>query len=278
MNDGFLDSPTATTDYEQEYFGKPEDYANVELEYGTIGYDGDPQVFDELGSSSNDGNTFVKVTLFKGYPVGEPASASGAANGMKILAQLSWPIWAIPLAGTRCIVAFPGGQQATPGAGVIISYPGKSPTTQFSATTAKLDFTGYDLVIKARSISLRDDDNNMLALAPEGGARLCDKTGSGVFVSTGTIICQAQDSTGKVLTAMTLTQDTAGLLCAASSPQAGLKLKDGDCTVTCGNCNLSAFGAIALGAKASPGTCVAVGPLGAPGIATVCSQSVYAQP
>lgn len=277
-HDGLQDSSAASTIYEQD-LGASDDGGSSTIEHGTVGWAGDPQVFDQQGSDSNDGYTLLKVTLFKGHPTGEPMAPGvvPSANGYRILVRLSWPLWALPLAGNQCVVAFPAGLIQTPGAGILIAVPMKSPVKQFSATTSKLDLTGYDLVIKARSISLRDDDNNLISISPEGGVRFTDKTGSGVFISGGEIIAQTQASSGKVMCAMTLTQDTASMLCAAASPQCGIKLKGGDFTATCNNCNLGAFGAICLGSKATPATCLAVGPAGAPGIATICSQSIMGQ-
>ncbi len=87
-------------------------------EQGTVGWSGDETVAD-LGPGTKD-VYLVKVTLWKGHPVGEPLATDGSANGHQILCRMTWPLWSVPDPGTQCIVLFPSGLVEAPGAGICI--------------------------------------------------------------------------------------------------------------------------------------------------------------
>ncbi len=196
MKPGHDDSIHVGT-FDQDALGGEEGLSETpSLHNGTVGWFGDATHFD-IGTEDNDGVCLVKVTLVAGHPRGEPRSPDGRANGHRILAQLSMPEWRIPKPGERCMVAFANGMDDSPGAGIIIAYPGKNPIRQFAEDRAMLDYRGYDLTIKAKSVSVVCEDGDQkcgTTYSAQGGAQLVDETGSGLFVKGGEVTLKVIDS------------------------------------------------------------------------------------
>lgn len=130
---------------------------------GVVGWKDNNTHFD-LGTDSNDGHTFVKVTLNEGIPQTETPQ-TGTAHGYQIIAHIMGPLYWVPPVGTPVVVAFPDGHIEAPGAGIILGSIGKSPGIQFKNDKPKLDFGPHqDLVIKARTITISDYENNYAQL------------------------------------------------------------------------------------------------------------------
>lgn len=104
---------------ESELLGAQADFAQTLCELGTVGHEGDEAVAD-LGESTNGGVDYLKVTLYKGHPRGEPRTADGFANGHQVTARVLDGFWAVPPRGTQCVVLFPGGDVSAPGAGLAL--------------------------------------------------------------------------------------------------------------------------------------------------------------
>jgi hypothetical protein len=270
-NDAFDDPGSPLPLSDAELFGKADDFTQTVCELATVGWDQDAEVYD-LGTASNDGNTFLRVTLFKGHPVGRPKSDKGFANGFQYIVRIMLPMWWIPVRGTQCVVVFPGGLTGTPGAGVVIGCVGPSPVKQFAETTAKLDFTGYDLVIKARSITLRDDAGNLVAVAPEGGARLQDSTGSGVVVHEGKVVLTTINGNGAMVARVALDQDEVSVLNGLGNC-GGRWMSSGDVSVMGKGINLTYATSLGLGMAPNPALAVMVGP--GPSMAALASKAVF---
>ena len=150
----------------------------IVFEPGTVGWsDVDDHV--DLGTPDNDGNTLVRVTLFRGRERGT-APKPGVAEGHQVLAQLASGFFRVPPTGTRVMVGFPSAFATTPGAAVIVSTLERSPDAQFNATKAKIDVgPDQDLVLKARSITITDYQDRFLHIGPDG-VMLQDEAGNGV--------------------------------------------------------------------------------------------------
>src|ERR1041385_2706529 len=136
----------------------------------------------DLGTSSNDGHTFVRVTLFVGKHVtDEPVE--GQAHGLEILCKVMGPLYWVPPKGTPVLVAFPDGEMDAPGSAVILGSIGPSPGIQFKGTKPKLDFgPDQDLVIKAKSLTLSDYNDNFIFMGTPG-IKIQNKDGTGVLYS-----------------------------------------------------------------------------------------------
>ena len=155
--------------------------------------------------------------------------------------------------------------------GVIVAMPGANPFKHFAETAAKIDLTGYDLVIKARSVTLISEDGEkrrMVSVSPEGGAQVADETGSGLFADGGEVQIKAIDADGNLKSAVACTQDALMLV---EAKGAGVKCKGGNVSISGNQCALNC-GAIGLGRNASPATPVLVG---VTGIAGVGSTSIF---
>jgi hypothetical protein len=124
-------------------------------------------------SVEDGGPTLVHVRLSRGTP-GDRAT---------LWCRISQPLNFIPTPGTSVIVAIPAGFGYSPGAAMIIGASGPAPSNQFDNSKAKLDFgPDYDLVIKARSITLTDYENRYLTLGPTYGVKIGDATASGAIL------------------------------------------------------------------------------------------------
>lgn len=240
--------------------------------HGTIGWQDEAEVFD-MGDASNDGNTFIRVTLFEGHEPGKPKAEDGGANGHQYLVRLLLPFWYIPKKGLECFVAFPDGKVSTPGAGVLLGCTGKSPLKQFAATTAKIDLTGYDLVINARSITLRDADSNCISVSPEGGMRFDGADGSGVVLHDGTTTIRSVTTGGKLAAQVSVSRDEVSVFNAAGN--CGGKWKSsGDVSTTGKGINLCYSSSLGLGQTPNPACKVVISP--GPGMIGMGSLAIYA--
>ena len=276
--------------YENEAWSGDVKSQDARLVRGTIGWAGDTEVVD-LGSSSNDGNTLVKVTLYDGadpglssVPYVAPADDSPpdapppayVANGHQTLAAITLPHWLVPRFGTRVLVAvFPGEGD---GSAVIVAATGPSPLKQFSETTAKQDYSGYDLVIRAKSVCLRDDDGNFFALDPRAGVIIGDKTGSSIQLFNGDLMVRILDDQQNVKASLHMSKDELGAMQMSGPAAAFIKLKNSDFSVTAINVSLGAFGITSLHSTATPASAVMVGPTLAPGTASIGSRVVLGAP
>lgn len=83
----------------------------------------------DVGSTTNDGTTLVKITSYSGRTPGTPTTP-GQAQGHQYLAQLLGPVFRIPMKGERVLVAFPTGMETNPGAAVIIGTLGGGSETK----------------------------------------------------------------------------------------------------------------------------------------------------
>lgn len=263
-------TPNAAQDI--ELLGAQGEGAPAVVEHGTIGWPDDDVVFAQ-GGTDNDGNTFIKVTLYEGHEPGKPKADDGGANGHQYLVRILLPLWYIPKKGLECFVAFPGGKVSTPGAGVLLGCTGKSPLKQFAETTAKLDLPGYDLIINARSVTLRDDAGNCISVSPEGGARMDGADGSGIVVHDGTITLRSVTTAGKLAGQMTVSRDEVSAFNATGN--CGSKWKSsGDITETGKAINLCYSASLGLGQSPNPACKVLVSP--GPALIGVASLAIYA--
>jgi hypothetical protein len=104
---------------EQDLVGTPDEYAPTIFERGITGWD-DAEDWFELGDETNGGLTVVRVQLFKGRDPNTPPK-TGVAQGHRVLVALSDGFFRIPPKGSECIVAFPGGDVQTAGAGILLA-------------------------------------------------------------------------------------------------------------------------------------------------------------
>jgi hypothetical protein len=119
---------------EQDVVGTPEEYAPTVFERGIVGWD-DAEDWFELGDETNGGLTVVRVQLFKGRDPTTPPK-QGIAQGHRLLVALPDGFFRIPPKGSECIVAFPGGDIQTAGAGILLA---TIPRPQVSAVYGHLD-------------------------------------------------------------------------------------------------------------------------------------------
>ena len=151
---------------------------------GTVGWDDGSAHFD---IDAERGVTLVRVTLFKGRnPTTDPSKDSARAKGQRILCRISAPLYNIPPDGAEVHVSVPAGRMLDPGAPAIIAQLTKSPGNQFNGAKAKMDLgSEYDLVIKARSITLTDYEDRYFTLGPKYGVKIGDADANG---------CQLKDA------------------------------------------------------------------------------------
>jgi hypothetical protein len=169
---------------EADLLGTPEEFDPQVLEMGTVGHEGAPSHYD-IGTGTDDGNTLVAVTLARGRDRSKPITP-GRAQGQQVWCQISDAVYRIPPPGTRVLVGFPSGMRQVNGAGVILATMSASPTIQFSATKAKLDYgPNTDLVIKARSITISDYNNRFISLGPDGDIIVQAADGTGMKIQSG---------------------------------------------------------------------------------------------
>jgi len=239
----------------------PPQMLSMPIGHGTAGWTGDDVVEDMDGDV-----TLIKVTLFMGHELDKPTSDEGFANGYQILVQPSFPLWFIPKKGQRCIIAFPEGDFKTPGNGIIIACPGPSPKRGFKKTQALMDFTGYNLTIQAKSISLigNDPDAGTSVMSVAKGKCQMQSGGSGFFVSDqGDVTMKSVGADGTLKSCVVLAQDSVSIVDAAG--MAAVKLKGGNLSLSGNQCAIGC-GSIGLGITASPAHPCLTGFTGAAGV------------
>jgi len=159
------------------------------IELGRVGWF--PDTSDHAAVSDDDihGTTLVKVTLVRGG-LPDDVPPEGEARGMQIRARVLGPQYYVPPVGTEVLVAFPGGFQQTPGSAVILGTLGATPSEQYSATKAKLDYgPDCDVVLKGRSVTLVSYNDatptgteRMVAVGPDTGIQILDEDGFGMVI------------------------------------------------------------------------------------------------
>jgi hypothetical protein len=182
----YQDPIAAEQPHEQELLGTASEYQKYSIEMGTVGWEDDQGPHYSLDTSPTDGTTLLKVQLYRGKMAGKAVKA-GVAQGHKVLAQLSGPLWHVPDPGQRVLVAFPSGMEDIPGAAVVVAMPGPAPSIQYTQTKSKLDVgPDHDLVIKGRSLTFSDYSNRFVSITP-AGIVIQDTDGSGIIVQSGVI-------------------------------------------------------------------------------------------
>ena len=160
---------------------------------GVVGWNSSDEHAD-VGTDSDDGHTFVRVTRFDGKSISKDP-LTNAAQGHEILCQVMGPLYYIPPKGTVVLVAFPDGHAEAPGAGVILGTIGGTPAVQFSETRAVLDMgEGTDLIVKGKSVTMTDHASPaqfmQVGPPPQGGTSgitACDSAGGGFTVQAGVV-------------------------------------------------------------------------------------------
>lgn len=233
------------------------------IQAGTVGWLGDPVV-----EETSEAMTLIKITLFEGYPLGQPQSTEGFANGYQILARLSAPNFMIPQKGKQVVVAIPAGMSEVPGAAVVIAYPDESPNRQFKKESTVLDFGSEELIIKAKRITLFSEDGELRPSLTLGNGNIqMLSNGSGIVItSDAKVAMKSVDNDGALKTQVICTSDSIQLLDAAGMSM--LKLKDGNCSMSGKNISIN-FSVIGLGQNASPATPVVVGLTGQTGVGSL---------
>lgn len=240
---------------------------------GTVGWPGSPEVV-ELGTEAGDGMTMVRVTLFDGHPEGAPKADDGLANGRQIFARPMGPGWRTPKRGERVLIAFPGGDHATPGNAVVLGIIGASPSTRFGRRKTVLDFGEDDVVITGRSVSLVAEvadgpHRYVVSVSGQGGAQVI-ADGSGLFAKDGEVNLKTVDANGNLKTALVLAQDEVSLSENATGVVSSVTLSGGNATVTGQFISIAFSTALGLGRSASPATPVTLGPVGSAAVGSLC--------
>jgi hypothetical protein len=250
------------------------------VEEGTVGW-ADDKDSTSHGNDFDDGNTLLKVTLFEGHPDLEPTTADGKANGHRILARVSGPVWSTPKRGRRVVVVFPGGRIDRPGSGVVIAAPGPSPATRFGRDKVVIGDRTKDVCVVGRSVSLEasfqgqdgSQHYSAVSVAPQGTQVLSD--GSGLQMLGSRISLKSVAVDGTVKTSVSLSETELTLLDSSALPtSASVTLKGGNLT-TLGQFVTLGYGtSMKLGLFATPATPALGGPTG---IAAVPSASIFIQ-
>ena len=155
----------------------------MSTEHGTIGHSDR----DEWYTINEGGYTLLYVTLFRGRNISKPVKDPTIAEGLRITCMMASHIGRIPPKGTRVLVSMP---DKIPGhaMGVVTATIEKNQTVQLSKDRAVLDLGDQDYVIKARSITLMDNENRFVCLGPDTGAMVQDTDGSGLMVKGGAVV------------------------------------------------------------------------------------------
>ena len=250
------------------------------VEEGTVGW-ADDKDSTSHGNDFEDGNTFLKVTLFEGHPDGEPTTADGRANGHRILARVSGPVWQTPARGSRVVVVFPGGRIDRPGSGVIVAAPGPSPATRFGRDKVVIGDRAKDVTVVGRSVSLEatfqgqdgSSHYSAVSVAQQGTQVLYD--GTGLQVHEDKVSLKSIGADGTIKTSLSLSETELTLLDSTTPPtSAAVTLKGGNLT-TLGQFVTHAYGtSMKLGLFATPATPALGGPSG---FTAVPSASIFIQ-
>ncbi len=238
---------------------------------GTVGWEDGADHFD---IDADSGVTLVKVTLFKGRnPTTDPVKDSALAKGTRVLCRISAPLYNIPPAGAEVHVSVPAGRMLDPGAPAIIAQLVKSPGNQFNGTKAKMDFgPDYDLVIKARSITLTDYEDRYFTLGPKYGIKMGDKDANGCQLKSGKWLFYTAEG-GTAVTTFQLAK--AGIKLLINDGKTVGMTMGGGVWAGIGETFQAAFAIGYLGKAPSPASPVAYGPAGP---ANLISTSWFVSP
>lgn len=179
--------PESRTTYDDELFPGRGDTRNlpnpIQIYRGVVGWKDDNDHAD-LGSSGNDGHTFIKVTLNYGKHLSSGDPVEGQAHGFQVLAHTLGPFYWVPPVGTPVLVAFPDGDMEAPGAAVILGSLSGTPLVQFGKNGAKIDLgPNQNFTIKARRITLMDYENRFMSIGIDSNIVLQTAEGTGMFIS-----------------------------------------------------------------------------------------------
>lgn len=183
----------------------------AQIFHGQVGWIGEDKYYD-IGNESNDGHTLVRVQLYSGRDSSEELIPH-RAQGHKIVCQLSGQLFRIPPVGTRVLVALPYGMDG-PGGGIIIATQELSPNATNSvalkAGRACMDFPGQDLVISAKSVTIRDYENDFVTVSK--GVTVQSANGSGMLVKDSAVaMFLAGGSPGFPESLSTIVMDSTGM-------------------------------------------------------------------
>jgi hypothetical protein len=253
---------------EQELYSAPA-ILPVYIAWGSVGWVNDPDTVS-LGTGTDDGRTLVKVTLKNGAPQGRPHADDGAFNGYQILAQLGAPMWTVPARGTRVQVSFPDGDIETPGNGAITFVAQASPTRRFGRQKTVLDFTGKDVVIVGKSVTMIEETNSSFVNVGVNGAKVVS-SGSGFFVRDADLAVKVLDADGNLRTYITAGKDDISIV-RASEPAnpVVVSLTTTGVGMTGAYITAEFTTAMKLGRNASPATPVLLGLSGPAGAPSTC--------
>jgi hypothetical protein len=143
------------------------------IEMGTIGWDNAEEHFVQgTEGTEEEGYTLVRVQLFRGRSNASKKLKATTGQGTQMLCHISSGLFRIPKKGERCFVMLAAGYENMDASGVIVAIIKKTPFEQFSEGRVKMDFgSDEDLVIKARSVTISDYNNDYMSLTAAGGFR-----------------------------------------------------------------------------------------------------------
>src|SRR6266487_6929530 len=119
--------PEGKTTYEREIL--PSSAPPIpNIAFGIVGWK-EEEEHHSLGTSTNDGRTFIRVTLNQGSPPNKETE-DGKPDGFRILVQPLGPLYWIPEIGTHVVVAFPDNSMEAVGTAVLLGAVGGSPLIQ----------------------------------------------------------------------------------------------------------------------------------------------------
>jgi hypothetical protein len=221
---------------QHDALGTRRDNETPSVEHGTVGWDGEDEHTD-LGKTSNDGTTLIKVQLFRGRDPDEPYK-EGIAQGHRIWARIGGPMWFCPAKGSQCFIIFPTGFAETPGVGLLVpAYPGRSPSIQFSKTRAVLDFgPTVDVIIKGKSVTLSDytaPTPYYLSVGPTTGIKCGAPDASGFCLTAGKWLMYTTDGSGNAVNAMQMSGADYSIVRTEGGQVHGMKISGGNVDV-CG--------------------------------------------
>lgn len=236
---------------------------------GTVGWGDRPHYDIKPG-----GPTFVKVTLYDGRNPRQQVDDDGLAHGLQILARVGAPLHRVPPPGTQVMVAMAAGQWAIPGSAVIFTAVEPSPDHQYSADRVKQDYGEQDLVLKARSITLTDQEDRYMYVGPNG-IKIADPDGSSLLYRS-TVWTLTVSKGNKAVNVMQWTEAKMRVSCRTENgtTSGAMTLTPDKCSMLCTSFAVSCANA-AIGANASPATPAVWGSTGQSGLG---STTIFIQP
>lgn len=245
-----------------DFYIEPPQYPQIEI--GTVGWEDEDLYYDKgTDEEGNGGYTLVRVQLFRGRDITKPLKPE-IGQGHRLLCKISSGIFRIPKKGTLCYVAIPMGMEKKPGAGCIIACVEKNPTIQFDAGRVHMGFPDEDLIIKAKSVTISDYEDNFMGVSPASGVKFSTSAGALCQLKGGRFITIAPTSIASLIgndgeaphTGITLGQHVS--MWAGNASQSGaIKINGSDQTVTISGTKASlAAGTVALGAAAVMPACI----------------------